>query len=192
MGERHDRSPRTPLQLASQSPRRAQILTEASIPFVVVAPGVEPDGAGPPIERALQRARTKAIGAAADPARLVLGVDTVVESNGATVEPARDRDEAERTLLSLAGRVHLVHTALALVADGEVLHAVATAAVGCARPDPAALRRYLDSNDWRGKAGAYGIQDPGCDFMTLVAGDRDTVVGLPLRVLRDLLTAVDA
>ena len=64
---------------------------------------------------------------------------------------------------------------------------VTTAEVRCAPLSGAALKRYLDSNDWRGKAGSYGIQDPSQDFMTLQRGDFDTVVGLSVVAVVRLL-----
>jgi septum formation protein len=57
---------------------------------------------------------------------------------------------------------------------------------------PAALASYLDSGEWRGKAGGYGIQDRACHFAELLAGDLDAVVGLPLALLRRLLARAGA
>jgi septum formation protein len=181
------------LWLASTSPRRRDLLRAAGIAFEPTEPGPEPAGDGPPRQRAVQRARAKADGAAARDG-LVLGVDTVVELDGVEIGQAADPGEARAALLALSGREHRVHTAHCLLArgSGRRAEAVATARVRCAVLQPAQLERYLASGAWRGKAGSYGIQDAECGFMELVAGERDTVVGLSLRCVRQLLAELGA
>ncbi len=181
------------LYLASTSPRRHQLLTDAGLAFAVVPPGPEPDGEGRPVELARGRARSKAAGAIVDgPDGWVLGVDTVVEAGGAEYGKPRDRDDARRMLEQLAGSTHEVHTALCLrghpAADGAgVLEEVATAVVRCREIPGAELDAYLGTDAWRGKAGGYGIQDAAGAFMSVVEGDFDTVVGLSLSALQRLL-----
>lgn len=191
------------LYLASKSPRRQQLLTQAGLRFEVVEPGDEyADGgsehraeAGDPRRLCAQRAERKAVGAirpvAAPPAVPVLAVDTVVDLDGVEIGKAADRDAAAALLARLAGRDHHVHTAHCLVgSDGVVRARMSSARVRCARPDAAALQVYLDSGQWRGKAGGYGIQDPAQQFLQLVEGAFDTVVGLHLPAVHALLAEV--
>lgn len=189
------------LYLASTSPRRHALLAAAGVRFEPCAPGPEYEGdagdhdtePGDPRALAVARARRKACGAAVlDPAVPILGVDTVVDLDGVELGKAKDRAAATAMLSRLAGRRHLVHTAhcLVLPRTGARFERLTTAAVDCARPAPAALERYLASEQWRGKAGAYGIQDPDQDFLQLADGDFDTVVGLSVTAVRELLHAL--
>lgn len=189
------------LQLASTSPRRQALLREAGITFELCQPGAEYAHGGddePTFEHgdpallAQERARRKAFGARPRDGRLpVLAVDTVVDLDGAELGKPRDRADAESMLSRLAGRRHRVHTAHCLVvpATGWSRQSLATAAVVSRTPTPAELRAYLDSGDWRGKAGAYGIQDTSQTFLSLAEGSFDTVVGLHTASVHELLAA---
>lgn len=183
------------LYLASTSPRRRELLAAAGLRAVVVEPGPEPVGSGAPRERALQRALAKAQRArVAGAAGWVIGADTVVAVDGVDLGQPADRDDAARMLRLLAGRDHLVHTAQCVRAhpSGPSAAAVADAIVRVRPLSEAALQSWLARDLWRGKAGAYGIQDPGQDFITLVAGDLDTVIGLSVRTLRALFAELRA
>ncbi len=181
------------LVLASTSPRRSALLAAAGIPFVIGVPGPEPEACGPPKQRAVERARSKATLAVAPRGvkAPILGVDTVVDLDGAEIPKALDRHHADLLLRRLAGRVHQVHTAHCLVdaASGCFREHLTTSTVSCRPVDEEALRAYLDSGEWRGKAGAYGIQDDAQSFVSLVEGSFDTVVGLSLAAVRHLLNA---
>ncbi len=187
------------LYLASTSPRRRELLARARLRFECCEPGAEyePGGgdehaseAGDPVAHACARATRKGNGAAVPDARVpVLAVDTVVDLDGRELGKPRDRAEAERMLRALAGREHRVHTAhyLRHAASGRNALRVASAEVVCAPADEPALRRYLDSGQWRGKAGSYGVQDDAQRFFRVVAGDFDTVVGLHVPAVHALL-----
>jgi septum formation protein len=179
------------LLLASSSPRRRDLLTRAGIAFALVEPGPEPEAHGPPLRRAVLRARSKAMGATPGAGSLlpVLGVDTVVDVEGVEHGKAADRDEAERLLRALFGRSHQVHTAHSLIApqSGAMRECVTTSVVSCTTPSEADLQAYLDSGDWQGKAGAYGIQDAGAHFLRVQQGPLDSVIGLHVDAVRQLL-----
>lgn len=187
------------LFLASTSPRRRALLEQAGIRFALCEPGPEylPGAAGEfcsepgePAVHASERAVRKALGAVVpDPRIPVLAVDTVVDLDGEELGKPADREQAEGMLRRLAGRRHVVHTAHCLWlpasgARGEVLH---SAVIACGALDAERLARYLDSGQWRGKAGSYGVQDEAQDFFRLVEGSFDTVVGLHVPAVRDLL-----
>lgn len=184
------------LLLASTSPRRSRLLTEAAIAFALVEPGPEPQGQGAPRDLAAFRAREKAHGARFDPRfdLPVLGVDTVVDLAGSEFGKAETRAEAEAMLHRLAGRVHQVHTGHCLFhpASGRTVEELATAEVAFAVPGAEQLDAWLDSGLWRGKAGAYGIQDPLVTFASLSAGALDTVIGMHVEAVLRLLDRLEA
>ena len=194
-------SPPLELYLASTSPRRRDLLAKAGIRFAPCEPGPEYEPgsggehageAGDPKGLAGERARRKGEGAVVPDALVpVLAVDTVVDLDGVELGKPRDRDAAERMLHRLAGRRHRVHTAhfLRHVASGWSALQVATAEVECGEPAAADLDRYLESGQWRGKAGSYGLQDDAQSFLRVVSGSFDTVVGLHVLAVRELLAA---
>lgn len=167
------------------------LLAEAGIAFVLAEPGPEPESSGVPSELAIARARSKGMhghrprGCVAP----LLGVDTVVDLGGIELPKPKDRAEADAMLRRLAGRSHFVHTAHCLFdpETGWSEVAVASATVACGPVVEHELQAYLDSGDWRGKAGAYGIQDGSQSFLRLVNGPFDAVVGLHVASVRRLL-----
>lgn len=195
------------LYLASKSPRRRELLTQAGLRFSVCEPGAEYEAGvsehdsevGEPVLLAAARARRKALGVASVDSHVpVLAVDTVVDLAGSELGKASDRDAAAAFLMRLAGHTHQVHTAHCLrlpaggsaeFEDGKLLEEVSSSVVACDQPTPLQLERYLDSGQWQGKAGAYGIQDPAQEFLRLVSGSFDTVVGLHVAAVRRLLQA---
>ncbi len=192
-------APALELFLASTSPRRRELLTQAGIVFAVCEPGPEysPGGGdehqsqhGDPAALAAERAARKGTFAIVPAPNVpVLAVDTVVDLDGIELGKPHDRAAAAAILRALAGRRHPVHTAPFLFdpATGQSLAQLATAVVECAEPDPAELQRYLDSDQWRGKAGSYGVQDSAQRFFRVVSGAYDTVVGLHVPAVRALL-----
>lgn len=187
------------LQLASTSPRRRDLLNAAGLRFALCAPGPEyQDGgdehasvAGDPRAHAIARATRKGEGAVpVDPDAPILAVDTVVDLDGRELGKPRDLAEAEAMLAALAGRAHRVHTAHFLRHDASDFRGlrVATSEVVCGVPDAAALQRYLASGQWRGKAGSYGVQDDAQSFFAVRSGRYDTVVGLSVAAVHELLT----
>lgn len=189
------------LYLASTSPRRRDLLTQAGVRFALCAPGPEYEGGGSehdsalgdPVHLARERAIAKGRGAEVlDPEVPVLAVDTVVDVDGRELGKPRDVGEAEAMLRALAGRSHRVHTAhyLRHPASGRSAVAVASAEVVCGLPSPAELQRYLASGQWRGKAGGYGVQDDAQSFFQVRSGRFDTVVGLSVAAVAELLAAL--
>jgi len=185
------------LFLASTSPRRQQLLQAAQIPFRLHPPGPEPPGdgyIGDPAEQAAARARAKAL-TARRPARQgsLLAVDTVVALDGLVLGKPRDRAAAEAMLRQLSGRTHTVHTAHCLLdlATGAITEALTDSVVRCRPLSEAVIAGYLASDEWCDKAGAYGIQGAAGEFMELVTGDEDTVIGLSVAAVLRLLAGRD-
>lgn len=177
-------SPR--LVLASGSPRRAELLRAAGIEFTVRPSGVaEPRfQGGDPAEYAESLARAKAAGV---PGELVLGADTVVYLEGDVMGKPADPDDAAAMLSRLSGRTHDVITAVALNHGGVLRWASARTAVTFRELSHGEIARYVAGGEPLDKAGAYAIQGGGASFVTALDGDRDTVIGLPVALVRRLL-----
>jgi septum formation protein len=176
------------LTLASRSPQRRAILQQLGVEFEVVVPDVEEIEEGAPrglvVENALRKARAVA-------GERVLGVDTTVVLDGRSFGKPGDEDEAERVLGRLGGREHEVWSGIALRRGEEELTATACTRVRFRPLDPRILRWYLDSGEWRERAGGYAIQGRGAALVEAIEGDFWNVVGLPvpelLKLAPDLL-----
>ncbi len=193
------------LVLASRSPRRAELLKVAGIPFTVVPPGdVEHEYASrlqgealAPGNYAEALALAKAQNVRATTAEsIVLGADTIVLQAGKVLEKPQDEEEACAMLAQLAGRGHTVVTALALI-DGRqghedrVLVSHEQTRVSFLPLDEGQIRAYVATGEPMDKAGAYGIQGLGALMVSGVKGCYFNVMGLPLarlgQMLRELL-----
>ena len=182
-----------PLILASTSPRRRELLALLGIPFDVKSPSFVERlvAALPAIEQVQSFAEGKAQSVARqEPEAIVLGSDTVIEVDHDVLGKPDDLVEARAMLRRLAGRDHHVCTAVALVCSTRALNVVAlsTAVVRMKRFDERVHERYLATGESLGKAGAYSIQGRGGDLVDSIDGDFPTVVGLPLRLVAQLLT----
>ena len=187
------------LVLASASPRRAELLAVAGVPFAVhPAPGAEAAHAAAaatllhdPAAYAETLADAKARAVAAQrPRCLVLGADTVVVLDGDVLEKPADDGDALRLLRRLRGRRHVVVTALVLYDRAErAWRGHESTGVEFLEPDDAALRRYVATGEPRDKAGAYGIQGYGALMVRRVEGCYFNVMGLPLALLGGALRA---
>ena len=180
------------LYLASSSPRRQQLLRAAGISFRLHASGPEPEICGTPTEQAVRSARTKALTAVRpDGPGWLLAVDTVVAHGGVALGKPRDEADAHAMLRRLSGETHTVHTAHCLLdlLSGATDEVVTSAQGRCRRLTEADITAYLAAGEWRDKAGAYGIQGAAGEFMELLAGDLDTVMGLSVAAVTGLLAA---
>jgi septum formation protein len=184
-----------PLILASTSPRRRELLALLGIPFDVKSPSFEEQlvVGRPAIEQVQSFAQGKAQSVARqEPEAIVLGSDTVIELNHHVLGKPADLAEARTMLWRLAGRDHHVLTAVALVCSARAIDIVAlsTSVVRMKPFDERVHERYLATGECLGKAGAYSIQGEGGDLIDSVKGDFPTVVGLPLRLVSQLLIQV--
>ena len=180
------------LILASASPRRQSLLAEAGYAFVVHPSDVDEEAAGTtplPAELALQLAVAKADAVAAKfPEDVVLAADTVVAFGDQPLGKPADADHARRMLALLSGTTHVVITGVAVVRRAANLHALARvmSAVRMRDLTAAEVERYVASDEWRGKAGGYGIQDND-PFVHRLTGCHTNIVGLPMTTTRRLL-----
>jgi septum formation protein len=158
------------------------------VAFEVRVADVQELEAGPADEVALENAYRKAAAvstAGAD--EIVLGVDTVVAIGGRIYGKPRDRDHARETLRTLAGRRHAVISGICLIEPARTRTAAARTHVDFRELDEAAIEHYLDTGEWRDRAGGYAIQGRGGALVRAIEGDYLNVVGLPVATLVDLM-----
>lgn len=190
----------THLVLASRSPRRAEILTQLGVAFIVDAANLDesPVVGESPQEHVLRLATAKCLSVAARHGAdaVVLGADTTVDVDGEIFSTPRDIDDARQMLQRLAGRTHHVHTAVCVTGyvtghqSGEQTshQAVLDSATVTMTPITAdALEQYLQTGESLDKAGAYAVQGQAGVFVAHVSGDLSTVIGLPIPIIRQLL-----
>ena len=170
--------------LASQSPRRRELLGQVGLTFEIVSPEVDEAQYGglPPRELVQTLSREKALDAArrVPAGSLVLGADTVVVLDGQALGKPDGPEGARAMLTALSGRTHEVWTGFTLCRDGAVhTEAVATEVTFRALA-PEEIDRYVATGEPLDKAGAYGIQGRGALLVAQIRGDYSNVVGLPL------------
>lgn len=178
--------------LASISPRRKELLGLLQIPFCVKEPDCDEDGQGVQSAKELVEhlACQKAESVATRfPEALVLGGDTLIEIDGKILGKPQNLNEAATMLRQLSGRIHQVHSGIALVclARERILTDVETVQVHMKKLSESDIQAYLAIGESLGKAGAYCIQEKGATLITKISGDYPTVVGLPLKKVAGLL-----
>jgi len=182
----------TPLVLASASPRRLELLRQVGVePDRVVSTDVDESlikGETPRLH-AVRLARAKAqAGAAIAPGAFVLAADTVVAVGTRVLPKAETQGQARECLTLLSGRAHKVLTAVAVIApDGRLVSRLVETRVRFKRLTAQEAEGYLESDEWRGKAGGYGVQGRAGAFVIELQGSYPAVVGLPLYETLSLL-----
>lgn len=182
------------LILASQSPRRRQLLSEAGYEFEVMPPSAdaesgEPDGDATSVyvaRLAVQKAAD--VAARVQEAAMVVACDTVADCDGVVLGKPADRAHAEAMLRMLSGREHQVWSGLCVwdTATHEFRVESECSVLTMAPLSDAMITAYLDSGAWQGKSGAFGYQDDH-DWLELTAGSASNVVGLPMDLLKKML-----
>jgi septum formation protein len=182
--------------LASNSPRRREILSSVGASFDVVCPDVDEtrETGEPPRDMALRLAELKAVSASRGTGGLLtVGADTVVDADGEPMGKPRGRDDALRMLRVLANRSHLVHTGVALASSGRLLSSeVETTKVTFGALCEDDLLDFVKSGDGDDKAGAYAIQGTGALLIERIDGCYYNVVGLPVFRLRAMMQKLAA
>jgi septum formation protein len=182
------------LVLASQSPRRREILERAGMRFVVRVAGVpEHEVAGETPSAYVRRlAREKAMAVPRDAQEIVLGADTTVVADGQILAKPQDSDDAVRMLRLLSGREHDVLTGICLVHSAGVIEDEACTTVSFTHISQAEIDAYVASGEPQDKAGAYAIQGLASKFIERIAGDYFNVVGLPIALVYAHLKRIEA
>ncbi len=180
------------LVLGSASPRRLALLAQLGVTPQDVRPAdVDeiPRAGELPRAYCLRVTEEKAESVTRLDGEVVLAADTVVAVGRRILGKPLDRCEAERFLRLLSGRRHKVHTAVAVLSDDGLAMRDVVSTVRMQRLCGSELAGYLDTGDWRGKAGAYAIQGPAGAFIPWIAGSYSAIMGLPVHETSRLLAA---
>jgi septum formation protein len=179
------------LVLASTSPQRRAILEQLRIPFEAVAPAYLEDAlpGATPAELVRAHAEGKARSAHTDE-RVTLGVDTAVVLGERIYGKPADAAGAERMLRDLSGETHVVLSGVCLIGPGFAVVEHEATSVRFRALGERDLAVYLESGEWRGRAGAYAIQGLGGRLVASIEGDYLNVVGLPGAMLVTMLEQV--
>ncbi|MBH1979718.1 MAG: septum formation inhibitor Maf [Comamonadaceae bacterium] len=193
------------IYLASQSPRRSQLLDQLGVRHTLLLPNVEGDVAedAEAIELALpdeapddyvQRVTALKLGAAVQrrarrglPDAPILCADTTVTMGTTLYGKPVDAADARRMLAELSGHTHRVLTAVALQAGAQRWAALSVSQVTFAELSPAHIAAYVDSGEPLGKAGSYGIQGRAAALIAHLSGSYSGIMGLPLYETAQLL-----
>ena len=179
--------------MASSSPRRKELLHEHGYEFEVVAPDESAEdgmcSGETPAEYVARLAYQKASNVAKRfDEGLFLGCDTLAEVGGQVLGKPRDEDHARQMLELMSGKRHRVISGISII-EKPSNRAKTELVVTVVEMDPLSdemLDRYLETDLWIGKSGAFGLQD-GIDWVHVVEGSESNVVGLPMERLEELL-----
>lgn len=177
------------LILASQSPRRRELLARLGLPFTVEAAGVDEtmDPDRDPFDEVARLSQAKAAAGGAGPDDTVIAADTVVVLDGTVLGKPKGPDGAAHMLHALSGRDHQVMSGLTVRRGEQVWSLTAVTRVWFRALSGAEIAAYVASGEPLDKAGAYGIQGLAASFVERLDGDYYNVVGLPLCPLVGLL-----
>jgi septum formation protein len=183
------------LVLASASPRRAQLLQQIGWTPDAVDPADLDERVRPgelPRPHALRLATAKAAAVAPrHPGCYVLAADTVVSCGRRILPKAEEAETARRCLQLLSGRRHrVVGAVVARAPDGRTASRLVTTIVTFKRLSPDEIEAYVDSGEWRGKAGGYAIQGRAAVLVRAIEGSYSNVVGLSLYDAHQMLTGL--
>ncbi|MCH2164928.1 MAG: Maf family protein [Marinovum sp.] len=180
------------LILGSGSPRRRELLGVLGVKITDVRP---PDIDEDPLPKELPRpycqriARQKAEAMAVGPDEIVLCADTTVALGRRILGKPANAGEAAEFLIKLSGRRHRVITAIAVRTADKIWERDVVSSVKMKRLSDEELNAYLATDDWRGKAGGYGIQGPAGAFIPWIEGSYPAIMGLPLAETAGMLQA---
>lgn len=189
------------IYLASQSPRRSQLLDQLGVPHTLLLPSPEEDAEsleiiqrGETPLRYVQRVTALKLDAAVArlksrglPPAPVLCSDTTVALNRQILGKPTDAADAVHMLQALSGQTHRVLTAVAVQSGRKRLAAISISRVTFAEMTRAQIKAYVDSGEPMGKAGAYGVQGRAAAHITRIHGSYSGIMGLPLHETASLL-----
>ena len=191
------------IYLASQSPRRAQLLSQLGVAFELLLPDPDEDaealeevhGREVPaayvqrvtrlkLEAAVTRMKRRGL-----PAAPVLCSDTTVALGREILGKPADLGQARRMLTALAGRTHRVLTAVAVQQGRQTREVLSVSSVSFADMSPAQIKAYVATGEPMGKAGAYAVQGQAAMHITRISGSYSGIMGLPLYESAQILRA---
>ena len=170
------------LILASQSPRRRELLGLTGLDFIVRVADIDEtmDPGRAPFEEVARVSRLKALAVSREPGDVVIAADTIVVCEGKVLGKPRDESDAFRILSLLSGRDHQVMTGMTVLKDDEIVTHTEVTKIHFRDLHPEEIRAYIASGEPMDKAGAYGIQGGAALFADQMEGDYYNVMGLPV------------
>lgn len=180
------------LFLASNSPRRPEILARLQIPFRVISPRFEEisNPALSPKEEAVHFSEGKARSVAQDLQNaIIIGSDTLIECDDNKIGKPKDAEDAKQILMGLQGRAHLIWTAVCMIdtRQNRTEGSVCKIEVKMKSMTETEILNYVATGEPLDKAGAYAVQGQGRQFIRKLKGDYLAAVGLPLDDIKQLL-----
>ena len=180
--------------LASASPRRKLLLEKAGYVFDVITSAVDESAFDTEGISSVEHTKQLALAKAKDvaqkhPNTLILGADTIVDFDGQIIGKPDDAAHAEQITRMLFSAPHKVITGIALVRIKDAVEIVKaeTTIVYPKKLTEEQITEHIRKEDWRGKAGAYGIQETGDEFVERIEGSFTNVIGLPMEQIQKLL-----
>ena len=179
--------------LASQSPRRRQLLEQMGFTDFLLRPAQGEALADPNLDpgglvEALSRQKALEISASADPEDLIIAADTVVAVDGQVLGKPHSIQQAHEMLSALSGREHTVYTGVTVCRGGQILTQHEATTVRFRPLTAQEIDAYIATGEPMDKAGSYGIQGRGALLVEGISGDYFNVVGLPVCRLGRMLT----
>ena len=180
------------LILASQSPRRRELLGLTGLPFIVRAADIDEtmDPGKAPFDEVARVSRLKAEAVARKPEDVVIAADTIVVCGGEVLGKPRNEADAFRILSLLSGRHHEVMTGMTVVCGDKAITHTEVTKIHFRELHPEEIRAYIASGEPMDKAGAYGIQGGAALFADEMVGDYYNVMGLPVCRLAVILRSL--
>lgn len=180
--------------LASKSPRRKLLLEQAGFSFVAIPSDLDESEIATAGLDSIEHTKTLALAKGMNvakkyPTRFVFGADTVVDFEGEIIGKPKDPADAERITRMLFSKPHKVITAVALLNIEraiEIAEAVVTIVYPCKLTENQ-IAEHIKGDLWQGKAGAYGIQETGDEFIERIEGSFTNVIGLPMELMEKLI-----
>lgn len=176
--------------LASQSPRRRELLSLIVKDFTVIVGGATEETLfRAPEEMVCQLAERKARAVKACGEAVIIGADTIVYLDGEVLGKPSSREDAQRMIRKMAGRTHKVYTGIALleVPSGRMLTDYECTEVEFACMNEAEIEEYLGAEEYADKAGGYGIQGAAAKYVKRIRGCFYNVMGFPVHKVYQLL-----
>jgi septum formation protein len=177
------------LILASQSPRRRELLGLTGLDFIVRVADIDEsmDAGKAPFDEVARVSRKKALAVVREPEDVVIAADTIVVCEGKVLGKPRDEADAFRILSLLSGREHQVMTGMTVLRGDEIITHTEVTQIRFRELHPDEIRAYIATGEPMDKAGAYGIQGGAALFCTDMVGDYYNVMGLPVCALGVIL-----
>lgn len=181
--------------LASNSPRRKEILKKAGYDFIVIPSNYNEKING--LKYCDSLVENCAYQKAFDiqnrfgSEKLIISSDTVVVNKNIILGKPKDENEAFEMLLGLSDKTHFVASSICLIYQEKILKGIEKTYVTFRKLTPFEIKKYIETKNPLDKAGSYGIQDEGFDFAYKIEGNLDNVIGFPMELFKDLLNKIN-